>query len=510
MLATVLSGGVSGIDGYIVRVEADVSRGLPSFATVGLGDSAVREGRDRVASAIRNSGLAFPMDRITVNLAPADVRKEGAGFDLPIALGILAATGQVEARLLAKVAVVGELALDGTTRRVSGVLPVAVAAERAGLRGMIVPPENAREAGAFRALKVLPARDLRSAVRVLGGGPPDEPDAGGRSSDVDEAHVDLADVRGQLHAKRALEIAAAGAHNLLMVGPPGVGKTLLARALPGVLPPLSREESLTVTMIHSVANILPAGSGLLSRRPFRAPHHTVSFAGLVGGGRVPRPGEVSLAHAGVLFLDEIAEFHRNALEALRQSLEDGRMTVTRASASATFPAEFTLVASMNPCPCGHLGHPTKPCRCAPSAVRRYLAKVSGPVMDRIDVQVPLSPPTFAELSPGGNTEASEVVRERVLRARRTQSERWRECRAPANGRVPASILTERVQLRGRARVLVRRAVTDLGFSARSYHKVLRIARTIADLEGEVDVGAAHVSEAVQYRSLDRELGRLAG
>jgi len=504
MLATVLSGGVAGIEGYIVRVEADVSRGLPSFATVGLGDSAVREGRDRVASAIRNSGLKFPLDRITVNLAPADVRKEGAGFDLPIALGILAATGQVEHSMLPATAAIGELALDGTTRGVNGVLPVALAADREGLRGIIVPVENAREAAALKGVRVLPVSDLAGAVRVLSGGRPDDPGPSPGAAAGDEGATDLAEIRGQGQAKRALEISAAGGHNLLMVGSPGIGKTLLARALPGILPALSRDESLVVTMIHSVAGVLLSGSGLVAVRPFRAPHHTVSYAGLVGGGRTPRPGEVSLAHAGVLFLDEIAEFRRDALEALRQPLEDGRATITRAAGSATFPAEFTLVASMNPCPCGNLGHPTKPCTCSPSSVRRYLGKVSGPVMDRIDVQVHLAPPTFDELSLSRLEEPSSAARGRVLEARALQAERWRDCRAPTNGRSPAALLVERVTLRGRAKVLLRRAVAELGLSARSYHKVLRIARTIADLEGESEVRAGHLAEAVQYRSLDRD------
>jgi magnesium chelatase family protein len=510
MLARVLSGAVLGIDAYLVNVEADVASGLPQFTIVGLPQGAVKEGRERVVAAVQNSKFSVPPKRITINLAPADVPKGGSAFDLPVALGLLAGTGQMRRTpRLEQHAVVGELGLDGGMRPVRGVLPVAVMARAQGLRGVIVPEPNVAEAAVVEGIEVRGAKDLGQVVRFLEAREEIEPahvDLDALFRVASEYDCDFADVKGQEHVKRALEVAAAGSHNLLMVGPPGSGKTMLARRIPTILPPLTLDEALETTKIHSVAGLLGARRSLVATRPYRAPHHTISDAGLIGGGSNPRPGEVSLSHNGVLFMDELPEFRRNVLEVLRQPLEDASVSLARAAVSLTYPARFMLVAAMNPCPCGFHGTrgAGKTCSCSPVHVQRYMARISGPLLDRIDLHVEVPAVQYRELSDRRSGEPSAAIRERVARAREIQSARYaHRAEMHANAHMASRDLREFCRIGEGGEALLRTAITRLGLSARAYHRVLKIARTIADLDGAAEIGTPHVSEAIQYRSLDR-------
>lgn len=506
MLAKVLSGALIGIDAYPVEVEVDIARGLPQFSTVGLPEGAVKESKDRVKSAIKNSGYEFPARRITINLAPADIRKDGAAFDLPMAVGLLTATGAFKPEREGRYLLMGELSLDGRVKPVKGVLPVAAAARQWDVAGFILPEENAPEAAIVDSLPVFGVRDLGEVIAFLGGENHPAPcrvDTREIFARTSLQQDDFAEVRGQEHVKRALEVAAAGSHNLLMSGPPGSGKTMLARRLPTILPALSFHEALETTKIHSIVGLLPQSEALVASRPFRSPHHTISDAGLIGGGSVPRPGEVSLAHHGVLFLDELPEFKKNVLEMLRQPLEDGQVSISRAAMSLTYPASFMMVAAMNPCPCGYLGDPKHDCTCTPLMIQRYRTRLSGPLLDRIDLHVEVPRVPHRDLADPKDGETSAAVRARVEAARAIQRERLGCFGVHANARMQTRHIRKFCILDAEGERLLETVTDRLGLSARTYTRILKLARTIADLAGEERIRQPHLAEAIQYRGLER-------
>lgn len=509
MLSKIFTSATYGIDAYLIEVETNVEKNVPNFTIVGLPDNAVKESKERVITAIKNCGFEFPSRRITINLAPADIKKEGSSFDLSIAVGILSANENISSTFLEDSIFLGELALDGKLRHVKGALPISVEARKKGIKRVILPVEAAKEASIVDDIEVYGLSSLTEVVAFLNGDlninrtitSKDELFYG-----INKYHLDFSDVKGQENVKRALEVAAAGAHNIIMIGPPGSGKTMLAKRIPSILPPMTFDEALETTKIHSIAGILQKETALITERPFRSPHHTVSDAALVGGGSFPRPGEVSYAHHGVLFLDELPEFKKNVLEVLRQPLEDSRVTVSRSKLSLEFPANFMLAAAMNPCPCGYFTDPTKECTCTPPQIQRYMAKISGPLLDRIDIHIEVPAVKFKELSSKGESEKSSIIRERVIVAREIQLKRFENMKHIFNnGDMGSKEVRAYCKLDSTGEELLKMAMTKLGLSARAYDRILKVSRTIADLENSENILPQHLSEAIQYRSLDREL-----